>query len=61
MQYIRHIITRHTWFVCLSVLGVALASDQLMGGTLTLGVVLVCVLRIAAFALDTMNDSNAGE
>jgi len=61
MQHIRHIITRHTWLVCLSVLGVALASDQFMGGTLTLGVVLVCVLRIAAFALDAMNDSNGGE
>lgn len=30
MQHIQHIITRHTWLVCLSILGVALACDQFM-------------------------------
>ena len=53
MQHVQRIMTRHTWLVCLAVLGVASASDYFMGGALTLGVVLVCVLRVVGFALDT--------
>lgn len=56
MQHIQHIITRQTWLVCLSVLSIALACDQFTGGALTLGVVLVCVLRVIGFALDIYED-----
>lgn len=56
MQYLQHIITRYVWLIYVSVLGVALACDQFMGGALTLGVVLVCALRIVGFVLDTFAD-----
>lgn len=61
MQHIQHIITRRTWLVCLSILSIALVCDQFTGGALTLGVVLVCVLRVIGFALDIYEDGERQE
>ena len=52
MQRIVFFLGDRLWLVCLGILAIALCVDPLLACVLTLGVALVCILRVLGFVAE---------